>query len=277
MSTVTQLYIYPIKSVMGIPQHQAQVTFSGLLHDRRYMLIDMEGKFITARQFPALSLVHALPSTTDVLTLTHQQMPESLILRPSSFSDHYLSTQIWGDDVAGRWVDKHADEWFSQLLNTPVKLVFFGDKSARYTSRRPDQPVAFADGYPFLLTNEASLGELNRTALEQTDMRQFRPNIVVAADTPFIEDSWHRIRIGTVEFENVKPCVRCVFTTLNPQTAERSPTGEPLRTLAKFRRWEKKGVTFGINLVALNEGIIEQGDKVEVLTWREPEQYQDLR
>ena len=108
-------------------------------------------------------------------------------------------------------------------------------------------------------------------------MERFRPNIVITGNKPFAEDTWKRIRIGNVVFENVKPCERCIFTTLDPNTAERSRKGEPLKTLAKFRLIAKEGVTFGVNLVAENEGTIHVGDEVEILEFQQAYPYKDKR
>ncbi|TDO96928.1 MOSC domain-containing protein [Marinomonas balearica] len=277
MIKLESLAIYPVKSIKGIPLHSSRVNLSGLAYDRRYLLCDENGKMITARTHPTLTLVHPVVHDNGSITLTHPKMDSELELRTASFEKTYMSTEIWKTQVKGQKTTEHADQWFSQLLSLQVHLLFFGDESKRVTSRRPNSPVGFADGYPFLLTNTASLEELNRTTEITVDMRRFRPNIVVSGITPFEEDSWKIIRIGDVQFENVKPCIRCSFTTIDPDTSDKNSFAEPLRTLAKFRKLEKKGVTFGVNLIALNEGIIKQGDQIEVIEYKTPEVYTDKR
>ncbi|MGO2356142.1 MAG: MOSC domain-containing protein [Marinomonas foliarum] len=275
--SLSDLVIYPIKSVQGISLKASQVDFSGLWGDRRYMMVKPNGLFITGREHPNITLISAELTGENQWTLSHPDMPESIIISPDIFSGQYKSVTVWDDVLQGQTTSENINDWFSEVVGEPVQLVHFGGASERFTSRRPDVPVAFADGYPFLLTSEASLEELNRSCPKDIDMMQFRPNLVVKGNYPFEEDSWKRIRIGQVEFENVKPCVRCIFTTLNPKTAERIGKGEPLKTLGKFRLLGKDGVTFGVNMIAMNTGSIQLDDSIEVLEYREPEKYVDRR
>ena len=273
---VSQLAIYPLKSCKVIPLNSSKVTLSGLEFDRRYMLINEDSLFLTARDYPVLTLIEATVSD-NILSLSHPQNSAGISINPDHFDVHYVDVEIWETPVRGQLTNSEFDTWFSELLNQPVKLVYFGDQSERFTSRRSDLPVAFADGYPFLLTTEASLEDLNNSGPQVNEMERFRPNIVITGNEPFAEDTWKKIRIGDVIFENVKPCERCIFTTLDPNTAERSRKGEPLRTLAKFRLVAKEGVTFGVNLVAENEGTISVGDEVEILEFQPAYPYKDKR
>ncbi|WP_231872601.1 MOSC domain-containing protein [Marinomonas gallaica] len=273
---VSGLYIYPVKSCQAVPLQASPVTQSGLLFDRRFMVINKEGLFLTAREYPQLTLIDA-KSVQHGLVLTHPSMSNPLPLEIETFTNEYRETEIWEKLVSANITHPSANAWFSELLNQPVELVYFGEHSTRFTSRRPDQPVAFADGYPFLLTTQASLDDLNKSGPQINEMERFRPNIVISGNEAFNEDTWKRIRIGDVIFENVKPCVRCLFITLDPDTAERSPKGEPLRTLAKYRLFDKEGVTFGVNLVTENEGVIAVGDEVEILEYQTPYAYTDKR
>ncbi|WP_067099399.1 MOSC domain-containing protein [Marinomonas atlantica] len=274
--TVSGLYIYPVKSCQAVPLKASKVAKSGLLFDRRFMVINKEGLFLTAREHPQLSLINAKAEPHN-LVLTHPQMSTPLSLVVKEFQNEYRETEIWEKPVSANITHPSANAWFSELLNQPVELVYFGEHSTRFTSRRPDQPVAFADGYPFLLTTQASLDDLNKSGPQINEMERFRPNIVISGNEAFNEDTWKRIRIGDVIFENVKPCVRCLFITLDPDTAERSPKGEPLRTLAKYRLFDKEGVTFGVNLVTENEGKIAVGDEVEILEYQTSYTYIDKR
>ncbi|MEO9656393.1 MOSC domain-containing protein [Marinomonas sp.] len=274
---LSQLNIYPIKSIQGISLPSAKVALSGLVNDRHYMLIDTEGVAVTARDYPQLSLVQAEQLAEQHWQLSHPSMSENLLINGQTFSNLTLECKIWDHQVIGHHCSTEIDQWFNSILHIEVKLVYFGSSSHRFTNRKPDTPVEFADGYPFLLTTNASLAEVNRFAAEEINMAQFRPNIVVDSNEAFAEDTWKRIKIGEVIFENVKPCERCIFTTLNPQTAERSRKGEPLKTLAKFRLSANKTIDFGINLVAENSGIINVGDSIEVLEYQAAPSYLDRR
>ncbi|WP_421852343.1 MOSC domain-containing protein [Marinomonas sp.] len=275
--TLSELTIYPIKSIQGISLLSSQVENAGLCEDRRYMLVKPDGEFITGRKHPNLTLVTAKQLENSSWKLSHPDVVSDLIIDPLTFSSHYMQTIVWDNPISSQLTQEDANTWFSEVAGEAVKLVYFGEKSKRFTSRKPEVPVAFADGYPFLLTTEASLDELNKTCPEDIQMAQFRPNLVITGNNPFEEDSWKRIRIGEVEFENVKPCDRCIFTTLDPSTAQRSKKGEPLKTLAKFRLLGKESITFGINMITLNTGVININDKVEVLEYKEPEVYVDRR
>lgn len=275
--TLSELSIYPIKSIQGISLSSSEVEIAGLYDDRRYMLVKPDGEFITGRKHPNLTLVTAKRLENNSWQLSHPDVVSDLIIDPLTFSSHYMQTIVWDNPISAQLTQEDANTWFSEVAGETVKLVYFGEQSERFTNRKPEVPVAFADGYPFLLTTEASLDELNKTCPEDIQMAQFRPNLVITGNNPFEEDSWKRIRIGEVEFENVKPCDRCIFTTLNPTTAQRSKKGEPLKTLAKFRLLSKESITFGINMIALNTGVINIDDKVEVLEYKKAEVYVDRR
>ncbi|BDX02784.1 hypothetical protein MACH16_15320 [Marinomonas pontica] len=275
--SLSELTIYPIKSIQGISLQSSEVDFSGLLGDRRYMLVNQNNQFISGREHPNITLITARSLGNNQWLLSHPKMANKVVLHADTFPAEFLSVQVWDDVLQGQRTQNDIDTWLSEIAAEPVKLIYFGTTSQRYTSRRPETPVAFADGYPFLLTTQASLDDLNKTATRTIEMAQFRPNLVIEGNQAFEEDRWKRIKIGEVEFENVKPCVRCIFTTLNPKTAERIGKGEPLKTLGKFRLLGKEGVTFGVNMIALNKGRISTGDTVEILEYHEAETYLDRR
>ncbi|ETI57951.1 MOSC domain-containing protein [Marinomonas profundimaris] len=274
---LSDLSIYPIKSIKGIPLKSSQVSAEGLWGDRRYMIIKPNGEFITGREYPTLTLIKSEWIKRGIWKLSHPSHPNFIEINSDDLSTEHQDVLIWDDTLRAQKAKENINTWFSDVLNESVCLVHFSEQSKRFTSRRPESPVAFADGYPFLLTTRASLEELNTTCTQAIAMTQFRPNLVIQGNSAFEEDSWKRIRIGDVEFENVKPCIRCIFTTLDPETAERLPKGEPLKTLGKFRLLDNKGITFGINMIALNSGEIHVNDKVEVLEYKTPETYTDRR
>ena len=160
----------------------------------------------------------------------------------------------------------------SQYLQTDCQLLFFGEKSLREKKPNTDKArkLAFADGYPLLLTSQASLDDLNQRLndeqLEPVSMIQFRPNIVVENCSPFAEDTWQHIQIGEVEFKVSKPCERCVFITVNPETGKKQPQYQPLHILKSYRKSADGKVLFGQNLIPLNSGEIKQGDEVKILS-----------
>ena len=260
MQILSDIYIYPIKSVKAISQPAAQVEEKGLSFDRRYMLVDLEGGFITGRTQPKLTQVDVQFSQKK-LQLSAPGMPQ-LAVDPSLFSAETLTSQIWLDKVNAVHCHQDYDNWFSEYLQQPCQLVFFAEHSLRKVKNRETR-VAFADGYPLLLINQASVDLLNGKLDKPVTPLHFRPNIVIKGDIAFAEDSWSRIKIGEVEFEVSKPCSRCLFTNVDPQTGI-AEQNEPLATLAKFR-YHNGEIDFGQNLIPLNSGLIRAGDKVQVL------------
>jgi len=275
LSELIEINVYPIKSSKGIGLSNAWVDDLGLAFDRRFVLTDSNGQFITARTHPTICLISA-SITPYGLLLTAPDMPV-LNISYAKFTHEYRQVTVWKDTIAGQYCAPEYDTWFSQYLGKPCQLVFFGEQSSRRVKNRMNQ-VAFADGYPLLLISEASLADLNgRMSNHQVSMAQFRPNIVINNTEPFEEDTWKHIRIGEVEFEVVKPCSRCIFTTIDPSNAEKHAKQEPLATLKKYRQVESGDVMFGQNLVALNQGQIHLGDSVTVLSTQSPPAFHHVR
>ncbi|RJG42318.1 hybrid-cluster NAD(P)-dependent oxidoreductase [Motilimonas pumila] len=267
-----QITVYPIKSTAGIHTNHSYVESLGLSFDRRFMLVNPRGQFITARTVPELTQVHTA-IVDNGLQVRAPGMP-SLTIDKRNFGDMQLDVTVWSDDFKAVWCHRDYDTWFSEFLGQKCRLVFIGDEHDSLRNQADnDGALSFADGYPLLLISQASLDDLNQRAQSPVVMDQFRPNLVVSGTPAFAEDSWRKIRIGEVEFSVEKPCSRCVFTTLDPQTATKSPDNEPLQTLQKYRKGEDGNVYFGQNLKPLNRGKISVFDKVEVLDVRQPEQY----
>ena len=258
---LTQLWCYPIKSCAGIESSSARITSAGPAFDREWMVTDASGQFLTGRAHPKLVLVSAVP-TIDGLALHAPGMPAHVVRR--ILFNRLRQTGVWAYRFDAWWGDESADAWFSDYLGMSARLLFIGANSNRALRVDPSIRFSFADGYPFLLISEASLADLNSRLEHPVSMRNFRPNMVVNGNDAFAEDQWKRIRIGDVEFEHMKPCDRCVFTTIDPDTALPSADMQPLRTLGTYRRTEA-GVMFGQNLVARGTGVIRVGDRVEVV------------
>ena len=263
---LSQLHVYPIKSAGGIPLEASDVDGRGLRHDRRWMLVDEAGSFISQRRFPRMALIR-IRIEPDHLVVDAPDMPSLHVpLRPP---DRKLRlTQVWGDLVEVSAVGDDADRWFGEFLGAGCKLVYLPDESIRPVDPaygRSEDRVGLADGFPFLLVSEASLADLNARLERPVPMNRFRPNLVVGGCEPFAEDGWRLVRIGRITLRVVKPCARCTITTVDQGTAA---TGkEPLRTLARFRRVGTK-VLFGQNLIHDETGTLHTGDPVEVVQTR---------
>jgi uncharacterized protein len=264
--SLQSLHIYPIKSAAGISLSNSWVDDFGLSFDRRFVITDASGQFITARTEPTLCLIKVNLSEHG-LVLIAPDMP-ALHINYQKLSQIYKTVTVWTDDIEAQYGHDDYDLWFSQYLNRPCQILYFGEHSQRLVSNSQKQ-VAFADGYPLLLISQGSLDDLSSkmssSSNEKISMSQFRPNIVVDNCEAFAEDSWQHIRIGEVEFEVAKPCSRCIFTTINPQNAEVHQKQEPLNTLKKYRKVACGDVMFGQNLIALNQGSIKQGDEIIIL------------
>jgi uncharacterized protein YcbX/ferredoxin len=266
--TVSNLYIYPIKSTMGISLPQASIDELGLAFDRRFVISDNLGQFISARSEPTLCLVTTI-LTEHGLTLSAPSMP-TLSLVYENFSEQYQNVNVWDDEIAAQLCSTKANSWFSDYLQRPCQLLYFGQASSRVRKANTDnaRKVAFADGYPLLLISQASLNNLNEHLLasnqKTVSMANFRPNIVVDNCLPFAEDGWQYIRIGEIEFKVSKPCERCILTTVNPENGIKDAQQQPLSTLKTYRQTSSGDVLFGQNLIPLTSGRINQGDKVTV-------------
>jgi len=260
--TLTEIYIYPIKSLGGISLHSAKVEERGLQYDRRWMLVDKNGMFLTQREHPQMALLH-VNIKDDKLEVTHKTKKMSLLQIPiATEKTKSIVVNVWSDVVIAKHLNKEIDSWFSDALDLDCQLVFMDNDSDRFTERKyvaEPQHVSFADAYPFLIIGEESLNELNHRLKEPLPMNRFRPNFVFSGGEPFIEDTWKDFMIGNLKFRAVKPCSRCVVTTVNQDTAEKG--SEPLETLAKFRKIGNN-VNFGMNVIMYGDGMVEVGKEI---------------
>jgi uncharacterized protein YcbX len=244
---VKQIYIYPVKSTAGILLKDSKVCDRGLQYDRLWMLIDENNHFLSARKFNKMVLIQSQISKNN-LTLSAPGM-NNLSLPLLGISGPRLYVQIWKDECSAVYCGKEAQDWFSNFLGTSARLVYMPSDSRRRVDRKNthgQKSVSFVDGYPFLLISEASLADLNTRLGTPLEMARFRPNLVIEGCQPYEEDTWKIIRVGAIRFQFVKPCSRCVITTIDTKTATAGK--EPLRTLAAYRSNQGK-VYFGQNLV----------------------------
>lgn len=261
--TVTGLFIYPLKGARGIEVSKARVTPLGFEHDRRFLIVDPRGNFITQREFPQLALIHTA-ITADALTVrAPNQEPLELPLRPIGAPDR--TVQVFGDRVRAVFVGQTAADYFSTYFGKPVELVFMPEAEGRDVDpdfAKQGEKVSFADGFPFLLTTEESLNDLNARLMDGVSMNRFRPNIVVHGAPPWAEDAWTNMSINGVVFRSVKPCGRCQVITIDQETGVRGK--DPLATLATFRARSNK-VYFGWNLFVEGDGEVATGERMNLL------------
>lgn len=253
------LFIYPIKGCGGISVERAALVERGLAFDRRYMLVDRHGVFISQREVAKLCLVRS-EIRDAALSVTAPSMP-ALLLPLEATQGEAQPYRVW-DSTGSALRVAEGSRWFSELLGDEVSLLFMPDAERRAVNpkrARPGDIVSFADGYPLLVISEASLAELNRRLDVPLPMARFRPNLVVSDCEAFAEDGFERVTIGGVSMRGVKRCERCVVTTIDQETALSGK--EPLRTLAQFRKQDGK-VWFGMNLIHDSSGELRLGDRV---------------
>lgn len=262
MYTLSEINIYPIKSLAGINLQSSEVEERGLKYDRRWVLVNESNSFFTQREFPEMALIKVAAEDTGLKIHHKTKIVEPLFI-PFEF-EHTKKDKviIWNDTVPGEFYNDQIDGWFSDILNTKCRLVKMPESTKRVVDEKyaKNKIVSFADGYPFLIIGQASLDDLNSKMEIQLPMNRFRPNFVFTGGKSYEEDTWKKFRIGEVIFEAVKPCARCVITTTDQETAERAH--EPLLTLSKYRKIENK-VMFGMNLVCESTGKVKMGDKIE--------------
>jgi uncharacterized protein YcbX len=269
-ATLASIHIYPLKSCAPLPLDAASVQRRGIAHDRRWLVVDADNRFITARQYPRLTLIRATADDKG-LHLAAPEMPTLRVDIPDANTSR-LAITIWDDRVAPLPADARANVWISEFLGQPCSIAYMDDACVRATDpdwSTPGDEVSFADGYPLLLISQAAVDHLNERLHTRVPALRFRPNLLIEGTEPHAEDEWQRIRIGGIEFDVVKPCIRCVFTTVDFFTGAFDPSGEPLRTLIKYRR-TPKGVAFGQNLIPRGEGVLRTGDPVTVLQMARP-------
>ncbi|MER9412248.1 MOSC domain-containing protein [Mesorhizobium sp. M0589] len=263
---VVELYRYPVKSLRGHAVPSADIETMGMEGDRRWMVVDKDGQFLTIRQIPDMTTIDVEHRGTGIL-LKHDRHGSHFVEAPAP-GTALRQVKIWKDMAAARPGDPAAGAYLSAILGRPVDLVYFDDPQNRPVDAEFGQPgdfVGFADGFPLLIATTGSLNHLNSHLARPIEMARFRPNIVVDAEGAWPEDSWKTIRIGTVELRIAKPCSRCVITTRDPLSGEQPDPREPLQTLGKIHRSAKGGIIFGQNAIPNNAGAIAIGDAVEVV------------
>lgn len=273
MRILSEIHIYPVKSLGGIALGAAEVQTCGLQHDRRWMLVDETGRFVSQREVPAMVLLGTAIESGHLVVFVKNKPAEAIRIpfETSSEAQPALEVAIWGDRCEALVLPGLVNEWFSDHLHQALRLVHMPDSTRRWADGRyapPGQYVSFADGFPILIIGQATLDDLNSRMEQPLPMERFRPNLVFTGGAAFEEDNWREFGIAGHRFMGVKPCARCAIPTIDQQTGERG--AEPLKTLNTFRKRDNK-ILFGQNVVWLGgEGHIRVGDFVNVADKEKP-------
>jgi uncharacterized protein len=261
MLQISELYIYPVKSLGGILVQQAELTDRGFKYDRRWMLVDEQNQFLTQRTHAIMAMLQTAITSAGIEVYHKQQQHERILIPFENESNERLTVQVWDDVCEAVAVSKELDEWFSRMLHLKCRLVYMPEQSQRKVD--PDYAIdqknitSFSDGYPVLLIGQASLADLNKRLPQELPINRFRPNIVFTGGAPYEEDEMEKFLINGIEFYGVKLCSRCVLTTINQDNMEKQK--EPLKTLATYRMLHNK-IYFGQNVLYNATGIINVGD-----------------
>jgi hypothetical protein len=261
---LSEIWIYPIKSLGGVQVSEANVMAKGLQFDRRWMLVDENNLFMTQRNFPRMALLKLRMENGEWKVLNGKDS-KTLPMRAEGTS---LPAKIWNDEVEVNEVCADTSEWFSDQLGMKCKLVVFPEVNSRPVDPRyaiKNDQVSLADGYPFLIIGQEALNYLNSKLEEPLPMNRFRPNFVFTGGEAHEEDAWQEFTIGTNRFAGVKPCARCSVPTVNQDTALKGT--EPTRTLASYRKRDNN-IFFGQNLLAIDHHIVRVGDRITIQSRR---------
>ncbi|SFY47676.1 MOSC domain-containing protein [Streptomyces sp. F-1] len=274
IAEVQSIHLYPVKAFRGLAPASAVVEPWGLAGDRRWTLVDAEGKVVTQREQPRLALAAAEPLAGGGVRLSAPGREPLTVEVPEPVAT--VPVSVFGTKVDAVPAAPEAHAWSSAYLDEDVRLVHLDDPATRRPIdpdyALPGETVGFADGYPLLVATTASLDALNSLIAEGSHahegplpMNRFRPSVVVAGTEAWAEDDWARVSVGEVVFRVARPCGRCVVTTTDQDTTERGR--EPLRTLARHRKFGSS-LVFGQYLVPVSGGTIRTGDQVRVLERR---------
>jgi uncharacterized protein YcbX len=264
---LTGINIYPVKGLGGIALDESETTTRGLKFDRRFMVVDQDHEFVSQREIPKMATIWTELIGGQLELAAADQESVTVDVQPRALPTR--TVRVWSSHVHAHTVSAEADEWLSDYLGFDARLVYMPDSAERRCSptyAKNNEIVSFADGFPYLITNEGSLADLNAKIIANggtaVPMNRFRSNLVVSGADAWAEDGWNEIAIGDAVFRAAKPCGRCQVITTDQASGEvRGP--EPLKTLATFRETDK-GILFGVNLVPVKLGTVRVGDKVNL-------------
>jgi len=265
--TLSEINIYPVKSLGGISLNESIVERRGLQYDRRWMLVDKNNKFITQREFHELCLFR-LSFDSNGFKITFDKNSSSVNIPFRIETGEKSDVVIWRDTVEAMHYSDEIDKWFSDIINSDCRLVYMPDTTHRKTNKDfniADDIVSFADGYPVLILGQSALDKFNEMSGKDYKMNRFRPNLVFTGGEANIEDTWKKFKIDDIDFIGIKPCLRCNITTIEQETGIAGK--EPLKTLVTYRAAENN-VKFGMNVVPISisgNNMIKLGSEINIL------------
>jgi uncharacterized protein YcbX len=260
--TVTGLFVYPVKSLGGFGVSQSAIDKRGLQYDRRWMLADENNVFITQRKSRQLALLQTGIVGGDLIISKKNNPADSIKISLQHQYKESIKVDVWGDICLAQSAEPEINEWFSESLQMKCRLVYMPEDSERKVDvnyAQEGELTAFSDGYPILMLSEESLFDLNSRLSVPVPINRFRPNIVISGASPFQEDDIKKFEINGLQFLGVKPCGRCIVTTIDQDRGTISD--EPLKTLSSYRKKDNK-VLFGQNVLPKSFGQINVGDEV---------------
>ncbi len=268
MLTISQLFIYPIKSLSGISISSSEVTNRGLKYDRRWMIVDKKNQFLTLREYPKMALLDVEINENSLSIKSREYSEMSVNIPFITETNNLENVTIWNATVQAKLVKIEVDEWLSDMLEVACKLVYMPDQSMRPVDTTSgyhpaEKFTSFADAYPFLLLGEASMQDLNSRTEKQFSIQRFRPNLVFSGGLPYSEDDIENFTINEVNFRGLENCARCKIPNINPENGILGADNEPLKTLSKYRL-RNRNIEFGRNIVHDGTGIISVGDELKL-------------
>ncbi len=263
---VKAIFIYPVKSLAGIRVETSNAEIRGFQYDRRWMITDRGGNYITQKEIPTLALIKTAFRDDGIAINSPVLNRETLFIPFDCSSDQKIKTRVFQDDVNASLVGKVADEWFSDSLGKYCRLVYMDDDSERLVNRKyavNTESVSFANSFPYLVISEASLEDLNKRLVKKINADRFRPNIVIDGGEAYFEDQWNEFSAGNAVFKCAKACARCKIINIDQKTSEIDD--EPLTVLSEYRR-KDDDINFGYRSLCLREGIVKVGDRVSIIS-----------
>lgn len=262
--SLTQINIYPVKSLGGFSVDSAFAGERGLQYDRRWMITDENHVFITQREVPLMALIGTAFHAEGISLFSKNNPGEKFLIPFEVKEGEKIISRVWSAHCETLHFHRQADEWLSDMMKVKCRLMYMPDNSVRPVEERfliDNEQVSFADGFPYMIIGESSLQDLNSRLEEKLPMNRFRPNLVFKGGSSYIEDTWNQVKIGNVLFRGTRPCLRCMITTINQETAVVNK--EPLKTLATYRKVENN-VKFGMNMMTVTHGRIFKGDTIYI-------------
>lgn len=265
MYTISQLFIYPVKSLGGFEVTAAKLTDRGFQYDRRFMLIDGTNNFLTQREHSVMSLLQTAIEDNKLVIFHKSNTADKISVPLQPAPGNIIKVKVWDDECTAGYVSEEADEWLSNKLSLSCRLVYMPDSEKRLVDEKyahNKEITNFSDGYPLLIIGQASLDDLNSRLAESLPMDRFRPNIVFTGGQPYDEDIMEQLVINGIDMYGVKLCARCTITTISQTNGIKGK--EPLKTLAAYRMKNNK-IYFGQNILYKYTGHVKQGDDIAII------------